>query len=161
MLFPTTGSFQNTTEAASSRCLVVVRKEGSPERMGKLPPQHFTFGGMEEFVSKSGDPHMASVVGFPSKTHSKTRAPTQGFLKDTFCHHFETCCFFSTQIKLETSIYKLQCSGVCKDPCFWKGLCQNSGDPHMASVFGFKTTQNTGCQLQAARTLFAGILTYT
>ena len=35
----------------------------------------------------------------------------QGSLKDTFCP-FEACCFFNTKIKLETTIYKLQCSGV-------------------------------------------------
>ena len=28
-------------------------------------------------------------------------------------------CFYNAKIKLETTIYKLQCSGVqCKDPCF-------------------------------------------
>ena len=36
---------------------------------------------------------------------------------DTFCNHLKHG-VFSTKIKRETAIYKLQCSGVyCKDPC--------------------------------------------
>ena len=35
----------------------------------------------------------------------------QGSLKDTFCNHLKHVAF-STKIKLETTIYKLQCSGV-------------------------------------------------
>ena len=36
-------------------------------------------------------------------------------------HPFETCCFFSTKLKLDTTIYKLQCSGVfhVRIPAAW------------------------------------------
>ena len=35
-----------------------------------------------------------------------------GLLKRYILPPFETCCFFNTKIKLETAIYKLQCSGA-------------------------------------------------
>ena len=43
----------------------------------------------------------------------------QGSLKDLhFACPFETRCFFNTKIRLDTTIYKLQCSGAySKDPC--------------------------------------------
>ena len=51
------------------------------------------------------------IPGFDCDSHMWQLC--QGSLKDSILQPFDTCCFFNTKITVETTIYKLQCSGVC------------------------------------------------